>query len=144
MSRGRTGFTAVAMWAVLAASAGQALAADRVDVGKNEYENACAVCHGALGKGDGPMQTQLTRRVPDLTVLARANNGVFPFDLVYQTIDGRREVGAHGSRDMPVWGRTFRMQSSVYFENHPVYDRESAARSRILALTEYVFRLQGK
>lgn len=121
-----------------------AVAADKIDVGRNEYESACAVCHGVAGKGDGPLHGQLTRRVPDLTVLARNNSGVFPFDRVYQTIDGRREVMAHGPRDMPVWGRAFRMQSSVYFENHPPHDAESAARSRMLALTEYIFRLQGR
>ena len=51
---------------------------------------------------------------------------------------------AHGTREMPVRGRAFRMQSPVYFENYPAHDTESSARSRILALTEYLYRLQGK
>lgn len=119
-------------------------AADNVDVGKGEYDAACAVCHGRAGKGNGPMQSQLTSRVPDLTVLAKNNKGIFPFDRVYQIIDGRQEVKAHGPREMPVWGRAFRSQSSVYFENYPPYDDESGARSRILALTEYIYRLQAK
>lgn len=129
--------------ACLAASLDTA-GADRIDVGKLQYESACAVCHGVSGKGDGPLRAQLVRPVPDLTVLARDNRGVFPFDRVYQTIDGRREVDAHGPREMQVWGRVFRMQSSIYFENYPPHDVESAARSRILSLTEYVYRLQGK
>lgn len=66
--------------------------------------------------------------MPDLTALAKNNNGVFPFDRVYQIIDGRREVLAHGPRDMPVWGRNFNMQSSIYFENYPRHDLESNAR----------------
>jgi hypothetical protein len=86
----------------------------------------------------------LKNPVPDLTALARNNKGVFPFDKVYQIIDGRVEVKAHGPRDMPVWGLAFRSQSSVFFENYPPHDTESAARSRILALTEYLYRLQGK
>jgi len=98
----------------------------------------------ALGKGDGPLRSQLVSRVPDLTVLARSNNGVFPFDRVYQIIDGRQEIKAHGPRDMPVWGRGFNMQSSIFFENYPPYDTESNARSRMLALTEYLYRLQAK
>lgn len=118
--------------------------AENLDIGKNEYDGACAVCHGNNGKGDGPMMSQLVNRVPDLTALARNNNGVFPFDRVYQIIDGRREVKSHGSRDMPVWGRHFNMQSSIYFENYPPQDMESATRSRILALTEYLYRLQAK
>ncbi|MCF7970755.1 MAG: cytochrome c [Methylococcaceae bacterium] len=118
-------------------------ATDKLDVGKLEYDAACAVCHGRTGKGDdGPLRSLLVRPVPNLTILAKNNNGVFPFDRVYQIIDGRQEVKTHGPRDMPVWGRAFNMQSSLYFENYPSYDSESAARSRILALTEYLYRLQ--
>lgn len=113
------------------------------DVGKGEYEAACATCHGLNGKGGGPAAQQVNLTVPDLTVLAKNNQGVFPFDRVYQVIDGRREVKGHGTREMPVWGLAFRRQSSVYFQNEPD-GGESAARSRILALTEYIYRLQAK
>lgn len=130
--------------ALLIGSSATALAADKLDIGKSEYDSACAVCHGRAGKGDGPLKSQLVSRVPDLTVLAKNNNGVFPFDRAYQIVDGRQEVKAHGPREMPVWGRAFNMQSSIYFENYPPHDTESAARSRILALTEYLYRLQAK
>lgn len=133
---------------MLLAPAGAAVAADKpikpVDVGKAEFEAACAVCHGVTGKGNGPMAGQLINRVPDLTVLARNNYGVFPFDRVVQIIDGRQEVKTHGPREMPIWGRAFNMQTSIFFENYPLHDAESGARSRILALTEYLYRLQGK
>lgn len=119
-------------------------AADIVDVGKIEYRSSCAVCHGSTGKGDGPLNWELTHRPTDLTVLAKNNNGVFPFDRIYQIIDGRSEVKSHGSREMPVWGRSFNLQSSAYFGNYPDNDTESAARSRILALVEYLYRLQEK
>ena len=122
-----------------------ALAADKLDIGKSEYDAACAVCHGITGKGDdGPLKSLFARPVPNLTVLAKNNKGVFPFDRVYQIIDGRQEVKAHGPREMPVWGRAFSAQSSIYFDNYPPQDTESAARSRILALTEYLYRLQDK
>jgi len=113
-----------------------------LDIGKMEYDSACAVCHGLKGKGDGPLKSQLTKPVPDLTVLAKNNKGVFPFDRVYQIIDGRQEVKAHGPREMPVWGRAFNTETSIYFDNYPPQDSESAVRSRILALTEYLYRLQ--
>lgn len=130
---------------MIGSAATAAVAADKpVDAGKFEYEGACAVCHGLTGKGNGPFMGQLATRVPDLTMLASNNRGIFPFDRVYQVIDGRQEVKAHGTREMPIWGRSFRMQSSAFFENYPPHDTESAARSRILALTEYVYRLQGK
>ncbi|WP_341328438.1 c-type cytochrome [Methylotuvimicrobium sp. KM2] len=120
-----------------------AFADEKLDVGKLEYESACAVCHGINGKGDdGPFKALLVRPVPNLTVLAKNNNGVFPFDRVYKIIDGREEVKSHGPRDMPIWGRAFTNQTSLYFNNYPEADTESAARSRILALTEYLYRLQ--
>ncbi len=116
---------------------------EKIDVGKREYELVCAVCHGVSGKGDdGPLKALLIRPVPDLTVLAKNNHGVFPFDKVYQIIDGRQEVKAHGPRDMPIWGSSFNNQTSLYFENYPPRDAESATRSRILALVEYLYRLQ--
>lgn len=130
--------------AILKGATSAALAADNLDIGKSEYEVACAVCHGRTGRGDCPLKLQMVSQMPDLTVLAKNNYGVFPFDRVYQIIDGRREVLAHGPRDMPVWGRNFNMQSSMYFENHPRHDIESNARSRMLALTEYLYRLQAK
>lgn len=120
-----------------------ALAADKLDVGKMEYNAACAVCHGLTGKGDdGPLKSLFARPVPNLTVLAKNNKGVFPFDRVFQIIDGRQEVKAHGPREMPVWGNAFNNQCSIYFDNYPQQDSESAARSRILAITEYLYRLQ--
>ncbi|MEY3289494.1 MAG: hypothetical protein RLZZ419_1736 [Pseudomonadota bacterium] len=115
----------------------------KLDVGKLEYNASCAVCHGLTGKGDdGPLKSLLVRPVPNLTVLAKNNKGIFPFDRVYQIIDGRQEIKSHGPREMPVWGRAFNNQSSLYFENNSPQDSESAARSRILALTEYLYRLQ--
>jgi mono/diheme cytochrome c family protein len=135
---------AVHLGVLLIGSSANALAAEKLDIGKDEYDSACAVCHGRTGKGDGPLKLQLVNRMPDLTVLAKNNNGIFPFDRVYQIIDGRQEVKSHGPREMPVWGRAFNNQTSIYFENYPPQDTESAARSRILALVEYLYRLQAK
>lgn len=119
------------------------LAENKLDIGKIEYETACAVCHGLTGKGDdGLLKELLAKPMPNLTVLAKNNKGVFPFDRVYQIIDGRQEVKAHGTRKMPIWGKAFNNQSSAYFKNYPAHDSESAARSRILALTEFIYRLQ--
>jgi mono/diheme cytochrome c family protein len=135
---------AVHIAAALIGSSTTVAAADKLDVGKMQYDVSCAVCHGSAGKGDGPLKSQLVSHVTDLTVLAKNNKGVFPFDRVYQVIDGRQEVKAHGPREMPVWGRAFSMQTSIFFENYPPYDIESNARSRILSLTEYLYRLQEK
>ena len=47
--------------------------------GEIEYQNYCAVCHGADGKGQGIMNKYLTVRPADLTQLAKKNGGTFPF-----------------------------------------------------------------
>lgn len=69
----------------------------------------CAVCHGATGRGDGPMAGELRQAPSDLTAFTERNRGVFPTDRVFRIIDGR-EVRAHGSREMPIWGDAFRSQ----------------------------------
>ena len=47
-----------------------------IDVGEREYSSSCAACHGADGKGNGPVTAELKVPPPDLTVLARKRWGV--------------------------------------------------------------------
>lgn len=129
----------------LSALAGQALAQARptaFDPGKREFDNSCASCHGSAGKGDGPLVPFLTRSPPDLTQLAKKNGGVLPMSRLYDVIDGA-EVPGHGSRDMPVWGRDYRIKDAEYFMEAP-YNAEAHVRARILGLLEYINRIQAK
>ncbi|MDO9218314.1 MAG: c-type cytochrome [Lacisediminimonas sp.] len=114
----------------------------KVDFGKREFESNCASCHGKTGKGDGPLKEMLNKSPPDLTQLSKKNSGVFPMDRLYQVIDGAN-VPSHGSRDMPIWGRDYRVQAGEYYMDVP-YDPEAYVRTRILALLEYINRLQVK
>jgi mono/diheme cytochrome c family protein len=66
--------------------------AQEVDAGRYEYQAGCAACHGADGKGGGPVSSGLTVRPADLTVLAKKNNGVFPLSSVYDTIYGIKTI----------------------------------------------------
>lgn len=119
------------------------------DFGQREFAANCATCHGHDGKGRGPVAGFLTKNPPDLTLLARQNGGVFPMDRLYRTIDGRdlpegaQAAGPHGNREMPIWGRDYRMRDAEYYGDVP-YDPDAMVRGRILALLEYLNRLQAR
>jgi len=118
---------------------------DRVDPGKREYLNKCATCHGQSGTGDGGLTDLLKRAPSDLTVLSKKNGGVFPFDRVYAVVDGREAVKGHGDREMPVWGREYgadTARAADYYVDVP-YSMENYVRVRILALIDYLNRLQS-
>ncbi len=99
--------------------------------GETDYMVACAACHGRSGKGDGPVASELRRAPPNLTLLAKNNNGVFPTAIVEAIIDGRKSLRAHGSFEMPVWGNVF---SQV---------QPAKANDRIRSIVEYVKSLQS-
>jgi mono/diheme cytochrome c family protein len=73
--------------------------------GQALYGAYCADCHGPLAHGDGPRALTLVRAPADLTTIARRNGGVFSADAVASYVDGRTDIEAHGTREMPVWGR---------------------------------------
>ena len=101
--------------------------------GKELFVERCASCHGTDGRGAGPAAAALKTGPADLTQIGRAHGGRFPFLWVVGFIDGERSVAAHGSREMPVWGREFRWWTGEY-----------GARSRIYALTQYIESIQEK
>lgn len=115
----------------------------KVDFGKVEFESTCATCHGVDGKGRGPTAPFLNRVAADLTGLAKANGGVLPVAAMYDVIAGEKTVAGHGSRDMPAWGQAYRIQAGEYYVDVP-YDPEAYVRARILAVIEYIYRLQAK
>jgi mono/diheme cytochrome c family protein len=125
---------------IFATATAQEAADKNVDVGHFEYVARCATCHGLNGAGDGPLSRLLKKPVPNLTTLSKRNADVFPFLRVYETIDGRQEIEAHGPREMPIWGNEYRAGSYV----SRGYSPESFIRAKILALTEYIYRLQAK
>ena len=107
--------------------------AEDADLGKMNYESNCAACHGQNGKGDGPVSVELRTKPSDLTLIAKRNGGVFPADVLYRIIDGRRTIRAHGTYEMPVWGFVFQRS-----------DPEDVARNRILTIIAYLKSIQLK
>jgi mono/diheme cytochrome c family protein len=119
---------------------------NQADFGKQEFDANCAVCHGPQGRGDGPYADLLKLNVPDLRTLSQKNGGLFPFELVYQTIDGRHMVTGHGTKQMPIWGHQYSLNAEKDYFTWRAFpgDAEAFVRARILALTEYISRLQGQ
>lgn len=116
------------------------------DFGQREFNANCAACHGMDARGRGPVAGFLTKNPPDLTLAARSNGGVFPMDRLYRVVDGTDlpegpGAGPHGSREMPIWGRDYRIRDGEYFGDIP-YNADAMVRARILALLEYLSRLQ--
>ena len=101
--------------------------------GRDSFELYCASCHGADGRGGGPVAGALRTRPADLTTLAQRSGGKFSREQVAAFIEGTsRRVPAHGSTDMPVWGTTFRgLETS-----------DARVRVRLANLVAYVESLQ--
>ncbi len=124
--------------------------AQGVDVGKAEFLSSCAPCHGGDAKGNGPVAIVMKQHPTDLTVLAKKNKGVFPFDRVYRVIDGRDEISGHGTRDMPIWGYRFvppsnkNLKLSDDYIVAPPASADAVVHSRILAVIDYLNRIQEK
>lgn len=76
--------------------------------GDNLYRAYCASCHGADGRGNGPMAAWMRVRPPDLTRIAARNGGEFPLAGIDRIIAGEETLpSGHGTRAMPIWGPVF-------------------------------------
>lgn len=115
----------------------------KMDFGKRDYVNSCAVCHGIDGRAQTQVMDILKVAPPDLRQLSKKNGGVFPMSRVYETIDGRLAIKGHGSRDMPIWGQRFSVEAAPVYDDFPA-NTEIAARARILGLIDYLYRIQDR
>jgi mono/diheme cytochrome c family protein len=130
------GSTALAAAAAIGCTAALA---DAPQMGRAHYEAKCAVCHGDNGKGDGPVANMLTQKPSDLTMMSKNNDGVFPFWTAYEIVDGRKGVGAHGTREMPVWGKEFYQASRGGGQG---ISAETIVRGQIMELLIYLRSIQ--
>jgi mono/diheme cytochrome c family protein len=104
--------------------------------GQGDFQTYCSACHGVGAKGDGAIASSLRKRPPDLTKLAQRNNGTYPTEIVFKTIDGRTPTSGHGGPDMPVWSDVFAKSSES--------EGPEAAKARIDALVQYLETIQEK
>jgi len=102
--------------------------------GQQLFGHYCAVCHGKDAKGTGPAADALKKAPADLTQITRRSGApAFPEVHVMRIIKGDDTVGAHGSRDMPVWAELFTSLRG-----------KETAELRVNALMRYLQNIQAK
>lgn len=106
-----------------------------VPSGKTMYLQYCAACHGADARGDGPAAPTLRVPPPDLTLLARRNQGRFPREYVTRVLRFGPGTPSHGSAEMPTWGPIFEYMDK---------NNERAVTQRIKNLCDYLASLQRR
>lgn len=111
--------------------------ADRLERGQRLYTSYCTACHGKHARGDGLVAPALLKQPADLTRLALRNDGTWDAASVASFVDGRNRVPAHGSQEMPVWGRRFDDRNENILD-----DETRLAPGSILLIVEYLGSLQ--
>ena len=107
-----------------------------IEAGKALYHQHCGACHGIQGKGNGPVAPLFDPRPAELTRIAARRDAVFPEAALLRIIDGRDPVIAHGTRDMPIWGRRFGEARP------PGPGAEAEAHGQVLLLVHYLKSIQ--
>jgi mono/diheme cytochrome c family protein len=100
----RAVFGSIAALFLLAGTAGadEPTCPDRAD-----YLRYCSACHGEAADGNGPVADHLTPRPPALTSLRKKFGTPLSTRLVV-FLSGTSMPRAHGTSDMPVWGKVLR------------------------------------
>jgi mono/diheme cytochrome c family protein len=113
------------------------IAVERVNPtdGKLMYASYCAPCHGADGRGSGPVAGVLKSQPTDLTTLAKAHGGKFPDTHVLAVLQFGSDVPAHGTAQMPVWGPILGSISNVHTQEKAL---------RMSNLSRYLQSIQAK
>lgn len=104
--------------------------------GRQMYMSYCASCHGADGRGRGPVASSLTIPPADLTRLSKNNNGKYPSDHVVSVLQSGTSTPGHGSAAMPVWGSIFAQMDGG--------QRSLTKTLRISNLNDYLQSIQAK
>jgi mono/diheme cytochrome c family protein len=103
--------------------------------GKLMYTGYCAPCHGADGRGNGPVAGALKSQPTDLTTLAKSNNGKYPDSHVISVLQFGSSMPSHGTAQMPVWGPLLGKMDNVHTQD---------TQLRIANLSHYLHSLQVK
>ena len=105
-----------------------------------DYQEYCARCHGADGKGNGRDAGKIEGyQATDLSLLSKNNKGKFPSQEIYDVIDGGKRVPGHSdwNSPMPLWGMQFQLQGKEYSS-----ESEAQVKRRTSALVKYIESMQ--
>lgn len=108
-------------------------------VGRALYLDYCSTCHGAEGKGDGPLAGDWDKPPADLTGIARRNGGTFPLTQVMSKIDGYGRSGLKGET-MPEMGQVFQDARQVMVDTGDGID--TPVPEPLFELAEYLRSIQ--
>jgi mono/diheme cytochrome c family protein len=103
--------------------------------GRSLYLAHCATCHGASGRGDGPMAQYLRVAPANLAAITARNKGIFPTATIQRIVDGRQMLALHGSA-MPVWGDAFSPAGNTA--------EDEVAAAKIRAIVTYLESMQDR
>jgi mono/diheme cytochrome c family protein len=106
------------------------------ELGAPYYRSYCASCHGLDARGGGPAAISLRTAPADLTRIAARREGDFPDGEIAKFIDGRFDLAAHGSREMPIWGD--RLSEGI----PDARTADAIARGKIVVMVEYLKSIQ--
>jgi mono/diheme cytochrome c family protein len=148
MMRGeqRTGWSRCALAALAVAGAigagvvtrAEGQPAETKHPGHEAFLQYCAACHGAEARGDGPAASALETRPPDLTRLSQAYGSPLDKHRLVVVVDGRSMPRAHGSSEMPVWGR--KLLEAV----PPSAGKDAFKRGTLLVILDWIETVQQR
>ena len=112
-------------------------AEDTDDPGRAMYLRYCGSCHGPGAKGDGIAATVLRPKPSDLTRIGKRQGG-FDGPRITTFVDGTKQLRAHGSKNMPIWGEV------LHDDSGSIAGSKTAAQSKLMLITEYLRSIQAK
>ncbi len=101
--------------------------------GATLFAENCTYCHGADGKGGGPLAVAKKLTPPDLTTLAARTKGKFPMNHVSDELRHGGGGDADGDKTMPVWRKIFAHECG-----------EAYAQQAVIELEKFLTTLQEK
>ncbi len=105
----------------------------RQELGKSQFEEHCVACHSAVS---GEIATEGQQMGPDLRLLQPKYGSPLDRDRLARFIDGREELPAHGTRQMPVWGKRL-------YEDYPqTQGTESVREGTVAIILDYLESIQ--